>query len=292
MFIDVHVHAHSRPAPVRGGAMSFPTPEYLLRRYDMMGVECAVLLPESNPECAVQIQSSEDALDISAGYPGRFIPFCNVDPRMDTNSEAANLEAILAYYKSQGAKGCGEVSANLPFDDPRVQNLFAACGGQGMPLTFHVADRIGGYYGLYDEIGLPGLERALRRFPSLTFLGHSQAFWAEIGPMDGVANRQGYPPGPVTRPGRVVELMRRYPNLRGDLSADSGYNALSRDEAFGVAFMEEFQDRLHFGTDICHPDTPAPLAGYLLRLRSEGKLAEQVFQKIARENSARLFGIG
>jgi len=291
MFIDIHVHTLAKPAPLRGGKAAMSCPEYLLRRYDMIGVEKAVVLPICNPECGLQIQSNEEALDIAERHPGRFIPFCNVDPRQESNDEKARLQPILEYYRSQGARGCGEVCANMPFDDPRMQNLFACCQAAGMPLTFHIADRIGGYYGIYDDAGLPGLERALARFPRLTFLGHSQAFWAEIGPMDGVESRQSYPKGPVKKPGRVVELMRRYPNLHGDLSANSGCNALSRDEEFGLRFMEEFGDRLYFGTDICHPDTETPLAFYLLKLRSEGKLAEGLFQRIARENAVRLLGL-
>ena len=51
-------------------------------------------------------------------------------------------------------------------------------------------------------------------------------------------------------PKRLIEMMRAHPNLHGDLSAGSGHNALSRDPAFGVRFLNEFQDRLYFGTDI------------------------------------------
>ena len=47
--------------------------------------------------------------------------------------------------------------------------------------------------------------------------------------------------------------MRRYPNLYGDLSAGSGFGAISRDPEFGYAFLEEFQDRLYFALDLCDP---------------------------------------
>ena len=87
-------------------------------------------------------------------------------------------------------------------------------------------------------------------------------------------------------------MIRRYPDLHGDLSAGSGCNAVSRDEKFGVRFLEEFQDRLCFGADLCHPDTGTPLVGYLLRPRAEKKLSEAAFQKIARENAVRLLGLG
>lgn len=287
-FIDMHVHTLARPGPMRNGVMNFADPAYLLKRYNLLDVEAAVILPLVNPECATQIQSSEEALEIAARHPGRFIPFCNIDPRQDTNDGNANLEFLAEYYKAQGCRGCGEVCANLPFDDPRVEALFRACEKNGLPLTFHIAPQIGGCYGLYDEPGLPLLEGALRKFPDVIFLGHSQPFWAEIGQID-PAVRNTYPSGPVS-PGRLVELMRRYPNLHGDLSAGSGHNAVSRDEAFGCEFLEEFHDRLYFGTDICHPDTKTPLHGYLLRLRAEQQISETCFRRIARENAAALLG--
>ena len=50
----------------------------------------------------------------------------------------------------------------------------------------------------------------------------------------------GYPAGPVPG-GRVVELMRKYPNLLGDLSAGSGLNAIMRDRKFGISFLNDFR---------------------------------------------------
>jgi len=85
--------------------------------------------------------------------------------------------------------------------------------------------------------------------------------------------------------------MRRYPNLYGALSAYSGYNALARDPDYAVQFLEEFQDRLLFGTDICIPDTPTPLVDFLLDLRKSGKISEEVFWKIARRNAVKLLGL-
>jgi predicted TIM-barrel fold metal-dependent hydrolase len=271
----------------RDGKPPYATPEQLIQRYDAIGVERAVLLPGVSPEANRQIQSVEEVLEISEA-DGRFIPFCNVDPRQVANSPDAPLGELLEFYRSAGCKGVGEVTANLPFDHPMVENLFRHCERLGMPVTFHVSPTLGGTYGLYDEPALPRLEEALQKFPELVFLGHSQPFWAEIGPLEDVEQRGGYPSGPVQRPGRVVELMRRHPNLHGDLSANSGYNAVSRDEGFGAQFLAEFEDRLYFGTDICAPDTPTPLVDYLLRLREEGRISPPCFDKIAKANAARL----
>jgi len=291
MFIDIHVHTRKVSGLPRNGKPAYATPEQLIERFDAVGIERAVLLPSVSPECTRTPQSLEEILAICREHPDRFIPFCNVDPRMLTNSPGAPLNEIIEFYKNAGCKGVGEITANLPFDHPMVENLFRHCQALKMPVTFHMASSIGGDYGLFDQPGLPLLERALAKFPDLVFLGHSQAFWAEIGPLDDPQARRGYPAGPVVRPGRVVELMRRYPNLHGDLSARSGFNAVSRDEQFGPAFLTEFQDRLYFGTDICAPDTPTWLTDYLPRLRSEAKLSHDVFDKIARANATRLLGL-
>jgi predicted TIM-barrel fold metal-dependent hydrolase len=154
-----------------------------------------------------------------------------------------------------------------------------------------VAAQIGGIYGLYDDPGLPQLERSLATFPKLKFLAHSQAFWAEMAPLETPAGRYGYPTGPIEVEGVVPKLFRRYPNLLGDLSANSGCNALARDEEYAVGFLTEFQDRLFFGTDITGVDSPAPLVDLLLRLRDEGRISKTVFNKVARENARDLLGL-
>lgn len=290
MFIDIHVHACRLHGPKRWGKDAYATAEQLLERYDAIGVEKAVLLPGVNPECNYGVQAVEDIIEMAEKYPGRFIPFCNVDPRSISNSVDAPLGDMLRYYRDHGCKGVGEICANLPFLHPMVQNLFKHVQDVGLPLTFHIAPALGGTYGLYDEPGLPQLEQSLRQFPNLKFFGHSQAFWAEMARLETPADRCGYPNYPVRDEGVVPKLMRRYPNLYGDLSAGSGHNALARDPEYAVKFLNEFQDRLFFGTDICAPDTPTPLVDFLLDLRAKKKISEAVFQKVARENALRVLG--
>jgi len=148
------------------------------------------------------LSPTEEILEIANNSSGRFIPFCNIDPRADTNSPEADLVRMLRYYIEQGCKGLGEITANLPFDDPRVENLFAACQECEMSVTFHIGPQIGGCYGLFDEPGLPRLERALQRFPGLKFLGHSQPFWAEVAPSYGQVQSSL----PVTRTSTAISL--------------------------------------------------------------------------------------
>ncbi len=291
MFIDIHVHFRSIPGYSRNAKPSYATPEQLIARYDELGIEKAVALPGVSPECSRVPQSNEEVLKV-AEETGRFIPFCNIDPRALTNSWDAPLGDILSYYKDQGCKGIGEVTANLPFLHPMVQNLFKHVEAIGLPLTFHIAGRMGGIYGLYDDPGLPQLEECLKRFPGLKFFAHSQTFWAEMAPLKNEYDRLIYPEYPIAEEGRVPQLMRKYSNLYGDLSAGSGHNALARDRGYAIKFLNEFQDRLMFGTDICAPDTPTPLVDLMLDMRNSGDITEQVFHKIARDNAVRILDLG
>lgn len=290
MFIDIHVHAQRFSGPLRSNNRDFSSPEWLIERYDKIDVDKAVLLPLVSPECRYTITTTEEMLDICERYPDRFIPFCNVDPRAISDGPDAPLDKLLSYYRDRGCKGIGEVTANLRFDDPRVENLFRHCEALGLPLTFHISPTMGGNYGLYDDPGLPLLDNALAKFPNLIFLGHSQAFWVEIAPLES-SSRNSYPKSPIAEEGAVPRLMREHPNLHGDLSAGSGHNALARDIDYAARFLEEFQDRLYFGTDICAPDTPTPLVDLMRSMRDEGRISEAVFNKIAHENAVRLLGL-
>ena len=292
MFIDIHVHAQRIPGPPnRQGKAPLATPEQLLERYDELGIEKAILLPLVSPECSVATGSVQEIVDIARQWPDRFVPFCSVDPRSCGNHDKAPLGEALEYWKSLGCKGVGEVVANMPILGGMVQNLLDCTEKAGLPLTFHIAAQEGGMYGLIDDPGLPGLERSIALHPGLKFFAHSQTFWAEMAPLETVADRYGYPRYPIKEEGAVPKMFRRYPNLYGDLSAGSGHNALARDPEYAVRFLEEFQDRLLFGTDICAPDTPTPLVDFLTGLRDEGKISAEVFEKVARGNAKRLLGI-
>lgn len=47
--------------------------------------------------------------------------------------------------------------------------------------------------------------------------------------------------------------MSNYDNIYGELSGQSGWNAHTRDEAFGQQFLETHSDQLIFGTDYLYP---------------------------------------
>ena len=291
MLIDVHTHAHRPSAMARAIGTAFIDPESLIGLLDENGIDKAVLLPEMSPEFHTFYMTPEEILGICEEYPDRFIPFCSVDPRMLKNTPESDFRPMLQFYKNAGCKGVGEYIVNLPFDDPLQMNVFHQVEEVGLPLTFHIGPTMGGCYGCYDELGLPRLEKVLRECPDLKLLGHSQPFWAEISADVTEESRAGYPTGPVT-PGRVVELMREYPNLYGDLSAGSGHNAVSRDPEFGYGFLEEFQDRLLFGTDMVRPNSKPRIVPYFEKLRCESLISAEAYEKITWRNTDQLLGLG
>ena len=59
--------------------------------------------------------------------------------------------------------------------------------------------------------------------------------------------------------------------------------------------MEEFADRLFYGTDICRKtalqDPPVRLAELLDSAMLEGKISYETYDKICRGNAEKLFGL-
>ena len=284
MFIDIHAHAYRKPFMQMPGRKPWPNPDQLIEFYDRHEIEKAVLLPLIGPEFYGP-QANEDILEAAERFPGRFIPFCNIHPKAAWNDPHTELVEIFKQYRDAGCKGVGEVICNMSFFDPFMTNLFRAIEAMEWPMTIHVAHHYGRCYGIYDEPGLPGLAETLQRFPGMKVFAHSQTFWAEISQLSMPYERAGYPTG---------KLFRKFPNLYGDLSAGSGCNALTRDEEYAVKFLNEFQDRLMFGIDICSaPGEPhhVSLINFLKKLKGEGKISEVVFNKIAKENAVRLLGL-
>ena len=287
--IDIHEHVILKPGflhPTRGDTVT--TAAELVAIMDRKGIDQMIALPCTSPETFHFVQSNEEVFQACDQYPGRFVKFCHVDPRLDMNALKYDFEPILSHYKSLGAKGMGELTANLWWDDPRVQNLLAGCEKVGFPVTFHIASQQFNTYGLVCEPGLGGLERALQRFPGLALLGHSPGFWSEVSGDCG-PSRAGYPKAKVAPGGRVPQLMRTYPNVYGDMSAGSGYNALARDPEWAYEFIDEFQDRLLMGLDICWPSNDkCPLLDFLRAALEEKKISRTAFDKIMGGNAVEL----
>jgi hypothetical protein len=295
-FIDDHTHISTTPRS-RGDSMpaTFMTAEHLIDMYDEVGIQQGVMLPMVSPEGGDVVQSNYEILEAAERHPDRLIPFCNVDPRLAVNDAGRDFSALLNHYKALGFKGVGEITANLSFDDPRVDNLFTHAEACGLPVLFHVATRDGNTYGLIDELGLPRFEEQVQKHPDLVFMCHSQAFWSHMSADVDDDTWGGYPKGAVVPGGRIPAMMCQYPNVYGDLSAGSGCNAVSRDPEFGYGFLTEFQDRLLFGTDVnqvAHQDSVLViLKTFLEEALAEGKISREVFDKVTHLNARRVLKI-
>ncbi|MBR3923027.1 MAG: amidohydrolase family protein, partial [Kiritimatiellae bacterium] len=268
-YIDIHAHCTEDPLP-QMGSLKQPLccAEQLIAHYDRLGIEKGCILGLGTPENFIGGMSNESILRLCAAYPDRFIPFCVVDPRSCGNTPYAQFRDVLMHYRDRGCKGFGELCANIHLLDPRMQNLFKACEEVGLPVTFHTTPMCGWSYGVVDDSGLPALEICLQRFPKLRFFEHSSAFWSEITVCRTMQERNSRGKGPIKEEGAIQRLMRKYPNLYGDLSAGSGACALMRDPAYAAKFLTEFQDRIMFGIDICDPNGyVSPLPGFLRELR-------------------------
>jgi len=283
--IDVHLHYGRLYVTVDKPL----TAEILIDFMDRNGIQRAILLPIESPEEAHFYVSSELAIEMARAHPDRLIPGCNVDPRIGTCDNTEQIRARLKEYKDAGCKTYGEAMCGLYIDDPRLQRVYAACGEFGLPIIYHIDGRRN-----VDEKGFPRFEQMLKAFPDTVFVGHAQHFWAEISGDFTEEEFGAYPKRPVTPGGAIVRLLRDYANLYADLSARSAYNGITRDPEFGYKFLDEFQDRLFFGTDLCHPreldQTPAMIT-HLAEGLASGKISEQAIQKICRDNAIRVFDL-
>jgi predicted TIM-barrel fold metal-dependent hydrolase len=290
MFIDVHEHVYKYQYPDQNGDMLFITLPELLKAQEDLEIDRAILLPVVSSEMYMP-QSVGEIIDIANASNGRFVPYCNVDPRVYSNRSDAPIGKLLDYYRSLGCKGIGEVMPNIPWKDPRMQNFLLHAERSGFPLIFDMTGAYNEGYGIYDDPGMPQLEACLEKFPNLLFIGHGPAFWAEIAELKDPRDRRIYPKYPVWKEGKVAAFLRQYPNLAAELSAGSGANAMLRDPDYAVAFINEFHDRIMYGTDICTSNQRPPMAAFLKTLMAEGKISRNTFEAVARENAIRLLNI-
>lgn len=292
--IDIHSHVTMWPntsPPLRGSGKPLLSVEDQFRMWDEINVQHGVLLPLVSLEARRTLVTPEECHWLSTQYPNRFSWFCSLDPRSERNLETSDFSALIEHYKNLGAKGVGEITSNLYADDPKMDNLFCHCAAYDMPVLFHIAPKPEGYYGIIDDPGLPRIERMLKKHPNLKLIGHSAAFWTEIGEYD-LEERNRYPKGKVIE-GRMPKLMREYENLYCDLSADSGGNAMMRDPEYAAKFLTEFSDRIYFGCDICTLDDTyqVKFSNFLQNLADTGAISQEVYQKICWDNAAKLLGL-
>lgn len=239
----------------------------------------------ANNSCYVQQDSVNGPMPFSRSLayveraPDKFILGYAPDPR---RPEAIDqLEAAVEIY---GVRIYGELKLRMMYDNPDALRMFRFCGKKGLPVLVHIDyefdtgvkyPRPNWWYGG----GIETFERAIKACPNTIFLGHAPGFWSHISGDDRF-DKVGYPSGKVLPGGKIIDLLRTYPHLYGDLSAGSGINALKRDPEFAKDFLLEFQERLLYARD-CFDNVHQEF------LNSLG-LPENVLAKIYSQNALKL----
>jgi uncharacterized protein len=270
--IDVHLH------PRRDGVPSFD-------HVQGAGMAKAVLL--------TRLQDAEVAKAQVAAQPDRFSWFVAADPAVP-----GNLEAVAKAIKG-GAIGIGEMKTHTTVEAKEMRRLYDLAADHNVPVLLHFQEAAP--FAAVEErwnTGFPQFDKILKAHKKTTFIGHANYVWASIS-ADVPAGLE-YPPGPVKPGGLTDRWLADFPNFFGDLSANSGNNALSRDPEFARGFLARHQNKLLFGSDCSckdgHGGGGSPL---LSRLKGQcvgrntlGLLAElapaPVFRKIAWENTHKL----
>lgn len=258
---------------------------------DGCGVASAVLLSRAS--------SAEQVKSIQAKYPGRFVWAATTDI---TKPEAAEQ---LTKAVKEGAGGFGEIKFHVQADGPELRRMYALAAELNVPILVHFQEvpHFEGE-GIFSS-GFKRFEAILKAYPKTRFIGHADAFWANISA--DYADDVAYPSGKIKRTGLTDKLLADYPNLFGDLSANSGNNALSRDPEFTPGFLERHQNKLMFGSDcscqdgkgtgIGQANNPAAsrLAGKCVARETLTVLTKNTspgaFKKIAWDNGRKLFNI-
>jgi predicted TIM-barrel fold metal-dependent hydrolase len=235
--IDIHQHVgyNGRPDDV------------LLAHQRTMGATTTILLPAgrsvSRPSthdgAANGLQAkalgNEACRRFAGQYPGAFRFAANEVPDV-----GGALQEIKKYVELGGV-AIAEQKFGVDCDAPEMQRIYELAGALQVPVLMHWQA------GMYNY-GFERFHTMLAKYPRVTFIGHAQTWWGNI---DRAFTDQTvmYPKGPVTPGGLTDRYLRDYPNMFGDLSAGSGLNALTRDEAHARGFLARHQDKLLFGSD-------------------------------------------
>jgi len=215
------------------------TAEANIVHLDGCGVSNAMILARDN--------SAEAIKTLQTTYPGRCLGwFAGTDV---TKPDAVEL---LTSAVKKGAIGFGELKSHVEAAGPELRRLYALAAELDVPILVHFQEVPHTPTEGVFSTGFKNFEAMLKAYPKTKFIGHADAFWANVSA--DYANEAAYPSGKVKRGGVTDKLLGDYGNLYGDLSANSGNNALSRDPEFTEGFLKRHRDKLIFGSDCACTD--------------------------------------
>jgi len=122
------------------------------------------------------------------------------------------------------------MKSRVAADGPEMRRIYELAADLKVPVLIHfqeVSQQLSP--GTYNT-GFDRLPAILKEYRNTTFIGHADAFWANISTE--VPADIAYPTGPVKRGGLTDRMLEEYPNLYADLAATSARNALARSRFF------------------------------------------------------------
>lgn len=198
---------------------------------EKLGIEKTILLGSSDktiylhPDFKNFDENNDELLKIKAAYPDNFEVLCT------TYWHDTDQIAKIASCWERGAKGVKLYNGHgnfyeIPLDDPVMLPVYKYIEDNGLILLIHVN---GSKY--LDEF-----ERVLQKFPNMkTICPHFCLISRKLDTLS--------------------ELMDKYPNLYTDTSfgaiefTAAGFSRFSKNNERFSNFVEQYQDRIFFGTD-------------------------------------------
>lgn len=260
------IDAHNHLGTWLTGAWSVADPGALVAIMDELDIESIINL---DGRWGQELIANLDRLD--RAYPGRFVTFAQVDWSLLGQEPRRGPELLASRFRESldsGARGL-KVWKDLGLtvrddrgdlvlpDDPRLDDVFTIAGEAGVPVAIHTADPVAFFDPLdrhnerleqllqvpewsFADTSFPrfaelmaSLEARVARHPGTTIIGVHMGCWAE-------------------NLGEVGRMLRTYPNYHVDISARVA--EIGRQPRAARALIEEFPDRVLFGTDAFPPD--------------------------------------
>src|SRR5207249_5391005 len=169
------LHFHLRPQPAAN-----------LAHLDGAGIAKANLLTRG--------RALDQVKALQTAAPGRFTWFNSYDV---TQPDA---EQVLTQAVKSGAQGFGEMKFHVAADGPELRRMYALAADLHVPILIHFQE--------VDHVPNEGawatgyaktFETVLKAYPRTTFIGHADAFWANIS--EDYHNEAVYPTGAIRRGG-------------------------------------------------------------------------------------------
>lgn len=277
--IDIHQHSHYQDRSDR----------QLIAHQRAMGIAKTILLPAGRPlvrkstrggrsnGLAAKVGVNISAQRIVKQLPGEF--YMGANEVTDLKEARKEIEK----YLKQGAIIIGEQKFDVECDSQESQELYRLAADYEVPILLHFQ------YRTYNR-GFERFWKMLEKHPKTNFIGHAQAWWANIDknydPKDG-----NYPTGPVSAGGLTDQYLQDYPNMFADMSAGSGLNSLMRDEEHTIGFLERHQDKILYGSDCADTLGRGPSCKGSRTIATIRRLSRNpgIRKKILWKNSRKLF---